>query len=170
MCFTSNYDDGLDAATLTREGTGSRTNTGMCKKERVGSSVTSKLRCGNTAKRTSRSTSKSRERPVPTMAISSIGANVSKPIPCSMGSRVRSCANNRGNVVGVSYSFKTPMSLKSTTSRPRVKEEEKSLVTSSYCTDIAMINDTRNVSMVSLTKTRSLRSRMRGNSPVRCAP
>ena len=35
------------------------------------------------------------------------------------------------------------------------------------CTDIAMMNDTLDVSMVSLPKTRSLRSRMRGNSPVR---
>lgn len=39
--------------------------------------------------------------------------------------------------------------------------------TNSCCTDIAIMNDTAAVSMVSLPKTRSLRSQMRENSPVR---
>jgi hypothetical protein len=101
------------------------------------------------------------------MATSSIGANDSKPIPCVMGSRVRSCASSKGNVVGVSCSFKTLMSLKSITSPQRVKAEEKNSATNAYYTDIAMMNDTLDRSWVPLTKAISLRSWMKGNLPVR---
>src|SRR5262249_26709827 len=138
---TSNCAGGRDAATHTKEGAGLRTNTGMCRKERAGTSKASKPRYGTIARHTSKRKSKSREPTALTMVISSTGANDSRTTPCAMGGKESFCANSRGSAAGVDCAFKTPMSWKWTTLRPKAKGEAKNSATNSCCIVIAMTRD-----------------------------
>ncbi|SRR6266702_3829605 len=115
---------------------------------------------GNTHRRISKGMLKCGERQAHTTVICSIGVDGYELTRCSTGCWQNFFRNNGESAVGVDSFSKMEISSRWITSLPKTKVEEMRSATGVSSIDIATINDTRQVSLVPLTKAISLRSWM----------